>query len=259
VQVLIAFTQPAFDVVFPILVTRNPSILPGMDVFIDGSGWYEIITSDGLGHITVALRVAVVNPQGLITVGTVLLPSGKVGIPGDQGVQGIVGNNGPKGLTGATGAQGPLGNPGDLSHANLPLTVAVLPPLNVTPFPPSFDAQTHGWEGGFTPSGFVNIILFPGALPASVSLPTAGTYLIMARVVAADVTATGAFSIIDFRLKNISTNSFVPQSTIRILRSGRITTFVSTLAANNTVQLQAQSLVGSGTVSVNYLWAFKIA
>lgn len=267
VQVLVGFGQQPVDVVFPITVSKNPSILPGMDVFIDGSGWYEIITSDGKGNITIALRKSVVNPVGFVPVGTVLLPSGKVGSTGTQGIQGIKGILGVKGPKGDTGDQGPQGDPAPDSAVVLPLYKANIPHFSIN-YPSA--GTEDGYEGGFLASGFQNVVLFPGAIPCTVTLAKAGTYLVMSRVGwgSTPLTVDPHLGLVGaqanpglnyFRLKNISTNTVIPQSTVLVYTSGRIVTFISTVSDNNVIQLQAEMLVGAGVVSCKYLWAFRIS
>lgn len=272
VQVLAGgFPQPMLDAVFAITVTRNPSLLPGMDVFIEGSGWYEIITSDGKGNVTLALRKAVVNPHSWVNEGTVLLPSGKVGGTGPQGVLGIQGRKGGTGDKGIPGDTGPQGDPAPASASGLPAFVATIPHYNIT-FPGN--ATIDGYQGGMTPSAYQPVTLLPGSVPCRIKLPHAGTYLVMARVgwgaipidAGAGQTAAQAQPGLNFfKVRNLATNTDIPQSEvltfqdITLISGQRLTTFVTTLTSNNSIQLYAKSLTGPGVVAVHYFRAFRLS
>lgn len=269
VQVLAGgFPQPQLDVVFAIKVTRNPSILPGMDVFIEGSGWYEIGESDGKGNITISLKKAVVNPHPWVDEGTVLLPSGKVGGTGGQGAVGIQGIQGRRGDKGDTGDQGIQGDPAPASAVALPLVKANIPKFTINW--PSGVMKIDGYQGSITSGGFVNLALFPGAVPCTVTLPKPGTYLLIARAgwgatpldVDPGLHLVGAQAnpgINFFRMRNLSTNSTIPQSLLRTYEFMVMFSFVSTFTNNNIITLQAEALVGAGVVAVHEFWAFKIS
>jgi hypothetical protein len=262
------FFQPAIGVTFAATVSLNPSILPGMDVFIDGSGWYEIVTSDGKGNITLVLRKAVVNPQPYVAVGTVLLPSGKIGDVGATGVPGIKGATGNKGQTGDPGATGPTGDPGSPSNASLPLVAATI--AQYTTNSPGIQ-HNDGYMGGITPAGFINVTLYPGPVALAVTLPTPGTYLLLARCgngttpISAGPGLTvplGHTGSNQFQFKNVSTNTVVPQSlatSTSAITMVMMVAFVSTLTANNLIQVQAKGVVGDGVVSCHYFWAIKVS
>jgi hypothetical protein len=270
VQVLAGgFPQPSVGAQFAIKVTRNPSLLPGMDVFVEGSGWYDIVTSDGFGNATVLFRKSVVNPGSWIFEGTVLLPSGKVGETGGQGVQGIKGNPGGVGNQGIQGVTGPVGNPGPAGSAILPTYGATIPTFTVT-FPSTGDFP--GYQGGLSTSAFTNVVLLPGSVPCTVKLAKPGVYLILTSAgygaVPGDAGAGLTFAeakpgINQFRLKNISTNAVIDQSTIQtytaFVANPMAVTFVTTLTNNNIIQLQAKSITGAAVISVNFFWAFKIS
>ena len=263
------FFQPAAGVTFPALVTRNPSFLPGMDVFIDGSGWYEVVTSDGFGNVTLVLRKSVVNPGPMVIQGTIILPSGKIGtqgIPGPEGIQGVKGGKGDPGAQGIPGIQGVAG---PASSARLATTKATIPQYAVQ-FPSVGSAD--GYQGGIIPSGFTSLVLLPGSVPCTVLLNRAGTYLIIASAGPGatpqnvggpgnPVAAVAQPGVNIFRLKNVSTNAVLDQSTMQTGPdfNAYIFAFATTVTPNNRVQVQAQAVTGAGVVSVHYMWAFQIS
>jgi len=263
------FPRTPVGLVFPAKVTRNPSFLPGMDGFIEGSGWYDVVTSDGFGNVTLRLAKSVLNPNSYIQEGTVILPSGKVGGAGSQGAPGIQGIQGPVGDTGPTGPQGIHGLPGPAGSAALPTYAATIPTFTTT-YPGV--AVWPGYHGGLSNITFTNVVLQPGSVPCSVKLVKPGTYLLLFSagygITSLDVgfNLTGAEAntgINQFRLKNISTNTVVPQSLIQTYtatsENPMAVSFVSTLTANNVIQIQAMSVTGYAVVSVNFFYAFKIS
>lgn len=296
VQVSTGFSQPPVGVAFSIRIFNyNPTILPSMDVFIEGSGWYEILDTDetldknrydpARGLIVLVLRKSVVNPVGFIPAGTYLLPSGKIGADGPRGKQGIQGIQGPPGGKGPVGDVGIQGIPAPQTAVVLPFYSAKIPTFtcnfgNLYQVP----VQTYfGYQGGLG-NTFVPLVLYPGAVPCTITLPKAGNYLLMARC-GYGITSASAdpnlnpplvlpvynFGINDFEMKNISTGTVIPQSTARIgsfsagsveggyFFTSLIVSFCQTLAPNNQIQLFAKSVSGAGYVAVRYFWAFRLS
>jgi hypothetical protein len=125
------FAQPTLaNPVIQVALGFNPSILPGQFVFIDTSGWYQVISTDPSGidvlTLVAALPGAPVNhpgeivPPGIVAAGRLVVPSGAPGPKGNtgpQGIQGLTGGIGAPGATGAVGPQGLTGNSPTLSSA----------------------------------------------------------------------------------------------------------------------------------------------
>lgn len=263
VQVLFGFNQPAVGQVIGTKVQANPTILPGEDVFLEGSGWYEILNSDGLGNVTMTLRIPVVNPGPFVEPGTFLIPSGKIGVQGVQGRQGIQGIKGQKGNQGIQGPIGPTGATG--STVTIPTIIATIPTFAVNwPGPGS----GSGYQGGFTTSAFTPVSQLPGNVPCQVTLAKPGAYLFMANMgwgatplnVGPGQTGLQANPGINkFKLHNVTTNADIAQSLIEVYTTGMMVTVAETLTPNNIVQVYAEAVSGAGVISVFNLWAFKIA
>lgn len=147
---LASFTQPTSG--NPNVTVRtafNPAIVPGMTVFISGSGWYSVSAIADDGTLFLSLVQGLSGASGTITAGKLVVPTGPQGVSvqGTQGIQGI---------------QGQQGNPGESftqSNDMFFTDVGVDYPLPVT----------------FTAVDFNN------AVP-QVLLPAEGTYLITAEV-----------------------------------------------------------------------------
>jgi hypothetical protein len=184
---------------------------------------------------------------------------------GNQGVQGIQGRKGDKGNQGNQGAQGPQGPAGSLAQATLPLYKATIPQFSIN-WPAAGVAD--GYEGGFSTSSFSPVILFPGAVACSITLPNPGTYWLLARCgdgatplsVGPGLTGLQANpGINEFKIHNVTTNADLAQTVSDIYTTGLITGFVSTVTPNNVIQIYAKSISGAAVVSVHYFWAFKIS
>lgn len=147
---LAGFTQPTSG--NPNVVVRtafNPALVPGMTVFIAGSGWYNVSATADDGTLFLSLVQGLSGASGTITAGKIVVPTGPQGvsIQGNQGEQGVPG---PPGDEGESFTQ---------SNDMFFTDVGVDYPLPVT----------------FTAVDFNNAV--PQLL-----LPTAGTYLITAEV-----------------------------------------------------------------------------
>jgi hypothetical protein len=281
VQIQSGFNRPTLDVPFAVRVSHNPTFLPGMDVFIEGTGWFEVSASDGFGNATLVLRKEVVNPQPWVAAGTYILPSGKIGGEGATGVQGIKGMPGDKGIKGDTGIQGPQGDTG--ASTQLP-TIMFGVPLWVANPANSALIYYSGYMGGVSNNVFVPVVLLPGSVAAKVTLPNPGSYLLLAWVGNGVVPTpeSPGHTVGDptqgnnqFQLKNVSTNTVLPQTTIQTWRAtlgnqvnsgvegnqpgARIVGICQTVTPNNVIQVFAKSVSGTATVSVALFWAIKIA
>lgn len=104
------FLQPDLvdsDRVVSVLATL--ALVPGLYVFIQTSGWYEILSNDGLTAIF-RLLAAVDAPPVTVLAGNVIVPVSPAGIP-MKGPVGDAGVRGEQGLIGDTGDQGTPSNP----------------------------------------------------------------------------------------------------------------------------------------------------
>jgi hypothetical protein len=235
------FAQPTLsNPVVQVATAFNPSVLPGQFVFIDTSGWYQVVSTDPSGVLVFdlisALPGAPVNhpgevvPPGIVAAGRLIVPSGAPGPQGLTGLQGVQGITGQKGDTGATGPVGPQGIPGisptlssaqyiDISGATYTLT---------TSFAYVDDGSNHG--------------------PA-ITLPVAGTYLI--QLVLANYSLSGAATyFFQFELYNSTTAAVVsgPYTStgggilggVPIQSRGTIEAFITTVGSNQKIVVYAK-------------------
>lgn len=97
---LLSFLQPSLAAPQVTVKTYfNPLFAEGINVFIEGSGWYNLDTLDNSGFLYLTLTKALSGAPVTITAGKKVIPAG---YPGQSGV-GTVGPQGPVGATGATG------------------------------------------------------------------------------------------------------------------------------------------------------------
>lgn len=100
-----AFTQPTIEnPLLQIVVVPNPSIIPGIGIFIQGSGSYLVTDTDPGGAVFVTLVSPIESPLPVIPPGSLVVP---VGVP-----RAGIGPTGPPGATGPVGPQGLPGIPG---------------------------------------------------------------------------------------------------------------------------------------------------
>lgn len=97
---LAGFTQPTSG--NPSVTVRtafNPAIVPGMTVFISGSGWYSVSAIADDGTLFLSLVQGLSGATGTITAGKIVVPTGPQGvsIQGEQGEQGVPGQQGNPG------------------------------------------------------------------------------------------------------------------------------------------------------------------
>lgn len=128
-----------------------------MYVFIEESGWYQVLSDDLFGNLT--LQLLLPSDVGTVPSGAKIVP---VGIP-EFGPQGTPGTQGGPGTNGPGGPVGPQGYPGDLTtiHGSVGNNGSV-----------DWIDQGHGhFVPG--PSSFPNIDLL---------LPSQGNFLLIGRV-----------------------------------------------------------------------------
>jgi hypothetical protein len=72
-----AFAQPTIsNPLAQIVIFPNPSILTGMTVFVQGSGYYLVTDVQSGGVVFVTLVSAVASPLAVVNVGAMMVPAG---------------------------------------------------------------------------------------------------------------------------------------------------------------------------------------
>jgi hypothetical protein len=156
------FVQPtAQNPLVQFVVAANPAILPGMNVFVSGSGYYLVTAVLSGGIIFATFQVAAPSPVGYVQAGSLVIPTG-ANAAGAPGTPGSKGDKGDPGIQGIPGAPGPV-----VTQENGQTILATGSPFSLP-------------TGAYAP---VTI----GSAPLSFSAPESGTYLITAVV---DVTTT---------------------------------------------------------------------
>jgi len=96
-----SFTQPTLGAPnVQVKSSYNPAIIVGLNLFIQGSGWYQVNAVDTAGNLYLTLTRALSGISGTIPAGRLIVPAG---YPGDS-ITGPVGPQGPVGATGPSGA-----------------------------------------------------------------------------------------------------------------------------------------------------------
>jgi hypothetical protein len=108
---LFSFQQPADSTPFLLQVNTNPVIKPGEIVFIDRSGWYQVLWTEVDGTPMLSLLQPMRGAGDTIPAGRVMIPVGPKGAD-TVGIEGDLGLPGDKGLIGDPGDQGEDGDPG---------------------------------------------------------------------------------------------------------------------------------------------------
>jgi hypothetical protein len=159
----VAFNTPPVGSSVSIQTAFTPAICPGGNIFVQSSGWYSVISADGLGGIQ-AVLVKALPGAGVVAPGSAVTPVGvekMAGPPGKNGIAGLPGIPGIAGPVGTQGPQGPQGRTGNLTSLNgIYLGAGGL----------DFAAT----QTAFTP---VNFGIVSGE--ASIQLPQQGKYLIL--------------------------------------------------------------------------------
>jgi hypothetical protein len=235
--VVAPFATPSLEHPYVQIVTRlNANIVTGENIFIESSGWYNVVGTDGTGVLFCNLISRLSNFTPIVPVGALVVPAGQTGV-------GVKGEQGDKGLTGDQGIQGPKGQPGNDA-------------VSVT--------QNNGFF--FTTTGFdYNLLAFsdedfhpvwfsvasPGYPPVTptaadprFTLPNAGTYLIVGK------TAANVQSNTQIKLFSVTNNFDVPGTTQLIAPSAanefRHCPFAAIYTAGgaDTIQLYASRILG---------------
>lgn len=177
---LAAFAQPSSGAPnTQVLTSYNPAILEGLNVFIDGSGWYVVTLNDPSGTLFLTLLQALPGAPAVIPAGRLVVPSGFQGAS-------IVGPQGPQG---PQGIQGPAGN-----------TFTSTNGFYFAPVGTDYNLQVV-----YAPVNFVNS-------SPQVLLPEIGRYKINSST---DILGLGGVALTDaavFKLRDVTTNGDVPGS-----------------------------------------------
>lgn len=165
-----AFTQPTLSA--PNIQVRtfyNPAVVEDLNVFIQGSGWYQVDAVDSTGNLYLTLTKALGGVSGTIPAGRLVVPAG---YPGESIV-------GPQGAQGPAGATGPAGTTPTTSNGMY------------------FTAAGTDYQFANTPSAINFIASSPELL-----LPAAGTYLITAIVAVKGNASINANDFVSVKLRN---------------------------------------------------------
>jgi hypothetical protein len=99
-----AFGQPSINNPFAqIVIVPNPSIVAGLGVFIQNSGYYQVTNVAPGGVVFVTLLSPLPSAPAVIPAGSIVTPGAA------QGATGLTGTQGPQGLVGPQGVQGAPG------------------------------------------------------------------------------------------------------------------------------------------------------
>jgi len=230
------FATPSLEHPYVQIVTRlNANIVTGENIFIEGSGWYNVVGTDGTGVLFTNLISRLSDAVAIVPAGAVVVPAGQTGT-------GTKGPAGDKGLKGDPGIQGPKGLPGN-DAVSVTQNNGFF--FTTSGFDYNIDTATFGeaWQPVFfstatPPPGA------PSALDPIFTLPNAGTYLIVGK------SAVNAQADIQLKLFSNTNNSDVPGTVQLISPSAanefRHCTFAAIYIAGgaDTIQLYAKGLLG---------------
>ena len=100
------FNQPtAQNPLVQFVVTPNPAIIAGINIFVAGSGYYLVTAVLAGGIVFATFQVAAPNPVAYVQAGSLVVPTGSNAV-GLQGPQGVAGQTGPQGIAGPQGTPG---------------------------------------------------------------------------------------------------------------------------------------------------------
>jgi hypothetical protein len=105
------FVQPNVGDTITVSVLATRALLPGLIVFVQNSGWYDVVSNDG--------DTAVLTLREALFFAPVVVPLGAVIVPTSPGGRPIVGDKGPPGDKGADGPPGDEGDKGRDANANV--------------------------------------------------------------------------------------------------------------------------------------------
>lgn len=240
-----AFTAPTVgnpNIQFNII--PSPVVSIGQTIFIPGQGWFLINNIFQGQTVFASLVEAIPTPTATSPPGVLVLPVGPRGLSitgptGPQGVKGDKGDIGAKGDTGGTGATGATGAAGSTATNS--------------------NAEVLGGGTDYTMTNAYAQVDF-GAADLEVTLPTAGTYLVVVNI--SGFNNSGATREWDFKLFNATTSADVPNSEVpRAVVVSTLPTqvvlhsIVQTLTPNNLIQVYAASSAGTATQTLYFTWS----
>jgi len=221
-----SFEQPGISNPNGQLLTQfNPGIIPGLDVFIAGSGWYSVTGTDGNGVLFLTLNRGLPNvPEGSI------VSAGKLVVPSGISNPGVAGPAGPQGPAGATGPAGTT-------------------PLISNGFYFTNAGTNYNLTGAYAQVGFITS-------DPEVLLPTAGTYLITAVIDLVGLAGVATSDIADCKLRDnllIADISGSEHSTSNFINTERRQIFINvifTTASNSTPVIVLGRATSPGVIAV---------
>jgi hypothetical protein len=223
----------------------SPVLSEGQTFFIQNIGW-ALITNLFQGQTAFATLIEPVSSQIAVSPpGVLVLPTGPRGLPitGPQGQQGVKGDTGATGAAGATGGMGATGTQG-------------IPGTPVT----NTNAEVLGGGTNYTMTAGYALVDF-GASDLEVTLPTAGTYLVLVNVVG--INNSGASREWDFKLFNATTSLDVPNSESphgiadlnTIPQQATLFSVFTTATDANLIQVYASSSAATATQTLYFTWS----
>lgn len=227
-------------------IIPSPVVSTGQTIFIPRIGWFTVTDVFQGETVFATLLELVPSPDAVSNPGALVLPTGPRGltITGPQGPKGDKGDKGDQGEKGDTGATGPTGATGAAGTAATSAN------------------QEH--LGGTTDYALTNAYAKVdfGTTDLEVTLPTAGTYLVIANIIGFN--NSGAQREWDFKLFNSTTTLDVPNSEVPTIVSDAgatipvqriITSIVTTNTDNNVIQVYAQTGTATATQKIYYTWS----
>jgi hypothetical protein len=219
------------------------TVSEGLTIFVPGVGWLVVDQVFQSTTVFATLLEAVPVQVALVSPGALVLPTGPRGltVTGPTGATGATGPIGPTGATGATGAVGPTGAVGAAG------AVATNSNSIVVGDPTDYDLTASYAKVDF------------GANDPEVTLPEAGTYLVLVQI--GGIMSAASAREWDFKLFNATTAADITESetftrattSASIPQQFQIMTLVTTLTVNNLIQLYAQTNSVSATQQINTL------
>jgi hypothetical protein len=223
-----------------VAIIPSPVVSVGQTIFIPGTGWYIVIEIFQSSTVFATLIESIPSPLAVIPPGTLLLPVGPRGltITGPQGAKGDKGDTGAMGATGATGSPGATGAAGPAgSTATNANTTAV------------------GTGADYTMTNAYAKVTF-GVTDLEVTLPTAGTYLVMVKL--EFLQDSGTKKAWSLKLFNSTTAADVSNSEWNqwfdadpLFNSMTFWALVTTASVNNVIQIYAISSANTATQTIN--------
>lgn len=233
-------TPASPDSQFTIIPTPVLSI--GQTVFIPGAGWVVILDIFQNSEVFTRLIEPIANQAAFIPPGTLILPTGPRGV-GEKGEKGDKGNKGDTGATGTTGATGDPGATGPVGPAGAVAT--------------NTNGLNTGGNTDYTMTNSYAKVDF-GTTDLDATLPTAGTYLVIA--ILSCLNDSGGAREWDFKFFNSTLAADVDDTEISMaMEIHTVNTTVQlvgrvvTTADNQVIQVFTKSSANTATQTIGYL------